>query len=227
MIHASKFLMMKDFSLLSKLSEESLHKLAENVTFARYEKGELIYDQGSLNDYVYLVEKGHVKVGFKTDEDKTLIKSIIYDHELFGENVFTPSSIRNEFVECMSSTSVFKIPTTYFKSLVMSEPEFANKIIHLTMERLRNLEDRVHNFVFKKAKSRIVDFIVQTGNLRGVKIGIQECLINHGMSHKEIAYLTDTSRQTVARVLGELKRDGIIHFSTRKPGKILIRNMSF
>lgn len=226
MIHTTKFLMMKDFSLLSKLSESSLNELAKNVTFAKYIKGEIIYDQGSPNNYVYLIEKGHVKVGYKSNDNKTLIKNIVYDHELFGENVFTNSNIRNEFVACMSATTVFKIPTEYFKNLVLTEPNFANKIIQLTMERLKSLEDRVHNFVFKKAKRRIVDFIIQTGNLRGVKIGLDECLINHGMSHKEIAFLTDTSRQTVARVLGELKREEIIHFSTRKPGKILIRNMS-
>lgn len=226
MIHATKFLLLREFSLLGKLSEKSLNELASKVQHERYIKGETIYDQGASLDHVYIVEKGHVKVGFRSEDDKTLIKSVVYDHEIFGENVFTASTKRNEFVECMSPTSVFKIPTAYFKNLVLTEPEFAEKVIQLTMERLRHLEDRVHNFVFKKAKRRIIDFIVNTGSLRGVKIGLDECLINHGMSHKEIAFLTDTSRQTVARVLGELKRDNVIHFSARKPGKILIRNMS-
>ncbi len=226
MIHATKFLMLKEFSVLSILSEKSLNELASKVTHERYIKGEYVYEQGANIEYVYMVEKGHVKLGYQSDEDKVLIKNIVYDHELFGENVFTQATQRNEFVQCMSPTSIFKIPTSYFKNLVLTEPEFANKIIQLTMERLRHLEDRVHNFVFKKAKRRIMDFIIRTGELRGVQIGIDECLINHGMSHKEIAFLTDTSRQTVARVLGELKRENIIHFSTRKPGKILIRNMS-
>ena len=44
------------------------------------------------------------------------------------------------------------------------------------------------------------------------------------MSHKEIAHLTDTSRQTVARVLGELKREKLIHFSDRRPNKTLLKN---
>ena len=81
----------------------------------------------------------------------------------------------------------------------------------------------MQNFVFMKAKTRIVDFIRKTGNRKGIKIGVDEILINHGMSHKDIAYLTDTSRQTVARVLGELKKENLIHFSARKPSKILIR----
>jgi CRP/FNR family cyclic AMP-dependent transcriptional regulator len=109
--------------------------------------------------------------------------------------------------------------------MVEENGNFANDIMGVILLRLQLLEERMQSFVFKKAKIRIMDFIKKTGELRGIKIGIQEILINHGMSHKEIAYLTDTSRQTVARVLGELKKDDLIHFSARKPNKILIRNM--
>ena len=62
--------------------------------------------------------------------------------------------------------------------------------------------------------------------MHGITIGLNEILINHGMSHKEIAFLTDTSRQTVARILNELKETNIIHFSDRKPNKILIRELA-
>jgi len=55
---------------------------------------------------------------------------------------------------------------------------------------------------------------------------MDEILINHKLSHREIANITDTSRQTVARVLSELKKQDLIHFSARKPHKILIRNIA-
>ena len=90
---------------------------------------------------------------------------------------------------------------------------------------MSELEDRMSNFVFKKAQSRIVDFIKHLAQTKGMKIGLDEILINHGLSHKEIANITDTSRQTVARVLGDLKRQNIIHFSARKPHKILVRDV--
>ena len=90
---------------------------------------------------------------------------------------------------------------------------------------MSNLETRMSNFVIKKAQSRILAFLKQLADTKGIKIGLDEVLINHGLSHKEIANITDTSRQTVARVLGDLKRQNVIHFSARKPHKILIRNI--
>ena len=154
-----------------------------------------------------------------------MIKDIVYENSLFGENVFVDDKTRKEFAKTMTDTSVIRIPIEVFRTMVEENGAFANDVMGVVLHRLQLLEERMQSFVFKKAKKRIVDFILKTGQLRGIKIGMEEILINHGMSHKEIAYLTDTSRQTVARVLGELKREDLIHFSARKPNKILIRNM--
>ncbi|MBK6786041.1 MAG: winged helix-turn-helix domain-containing protein [Saprospiraceae bacterium] len=87
------------------------------------------------------------------------------------------------------------------------------------------MEERLQNFVFMKAKERIVHFLFSSALKKGINIGMDEKLINQGISHKDIAYLTDTSRQTVARVLNELKRDNIIHYGGGKSCKILVRDM--
>ncbi|MBL0098967.1 MAG: winged helix-turn-helix domain-containing protein [Saprospiraceae bacterium] len=80
-------------------------------------------------------------------------------------------------------------------------------------------------FPFEKQKERIVNFIYRSGLRKGIKIGLNERLIDQGMSHKEIAYLTDTSRQTVARIMNELKKENYIHYGSNKSSKILIRDM--
>ena len=223
MNHSSKFLMLKDIEILKSLSEDQINELAKRCTLEKVHKNSKIYSSGQTIDYVYLVNKGSVKLGMIAECDKTLIKDIVYDQEIFGENIFARNLVRKDFSEAMTDTTFFKIPSTFFKELVESNSGFANAVMTIIIGRLRNLEQRMQNFVFMKAKARIVDFIRKTGDRKGIKIGVDETLINHGMSHKEIAYLTDTSRQTVARVLGELKKENLIHFSPRKPSKILIR----
>ena len=222
---SSKFLMLKQFNLFKGISETELNSLANVTTFKRVQKGNMLYNEGDPIQFVYLLEKGSVKLGSNTGEEKTLIKNIIHENSMFGENVFTGKEFRLEFAEVMNDANLFLIPLQHFKNLIETNGDFAKEVLNLIVTRLRQLEERVQSFVFKSAKDRIFDFIVNTGKSRGIKIGIDECLINHGMSHSEIAFLTDTSRQTVARVLGELKRANLIHFSPRKPNKILIRNL--
>lgn len=224
MYNSSIFLMLREYKLLQSLSEKEIEQLSAVATIAHFDKNSFIYEVGDTSKYVYLVQKGSVKLGITASCGKILIKDIAYEHALFGENVFLNSDDRKEYAKTMKDTTIIKIPVNDFRSLVSENAEFAAEVMGVVIHRLKLLEERMQAFVFKKAKKRIVDFIKNTGRLRGIKIGIDEILINHGMSHKEIAYLTDTSRQTVARVLGELKRDELIHFSARKPNKILIRN---
>jgi len=222
---SSKFLILKQFELLTDLSESELNMLSNVATFKRVLKGEYLYHEGDTIQYVYMLEKGSVKLGSNTGEEKLLIKDIVHEQSMFGENVFIDNETRLEFAEVLNDAKVFMVPLEFFKNLVQTNGDFAKRVLDLIVQRLRHLEERVQSFVFKSAKDRIFDFIIKTGKNRGIKIGLDECLINHGMSHSEIAFLTDTSRQTVARVLGELKRANLIHFSPRKPNKILIRNL--
>ena len=166
-----------------------------------------------------------MKSGIETEQDKVLIKEIVYKSELLGENVMTTSTVRRAFAQTINDTEVFGIPVSFFKDLLSKNPQLCQELTYILINKMSNLETRMSNFVFKKAQSRIVEFLKDLANTKGIKIGLQEILVNHGLSHKEIANITDTSRQTVARVLGDLKRQDIIHFSARKPHKILIRNV--
>ena len=217
---------LKEFPVLNQCSDKELEWLAGKSTEKSYFKGESIYRQGDAGSHVYFVTDGSAKLGLTSSCGKILIKDIVHTNNIFGENIFTAVSTRKEFAEVMKGkVTVLSVSKEDFQKLLQHNPRFANNVVNLVVSRLNALEKRMENFIFKKAKARIVDFIVNTGKTRGIKIGIDEMLINHGMSHKEIAFLTDTSRQTVARVLGELKKDCLIHFSSRKPSKILIRDL--
>ena len=215
---------LREIPVFSCLSDQELNLLSANVESKTVNKGNKIYFSEQEIKHVYILNGGTVKISRHTSSGKILIKDIVYENEIFGENVFTSVKKRQDFAEVLHDASFYKIPVDIFIQLVTRNPELADEVMQIIVERLHALENRIRSFVFDKAKKRIVDFLKRTGKLRGIKIGIDECLINHGLSHKEIALITDTSRQTVARVLGELKKDNIIHFSARKPSKILIRN---
>ena len=224
MFNSTIFLMLRNSEIFQVLTEQELQVLTNAAQIKRYDKNVMLYTPGAQNSFVYFVHKGGVKLGQETACGKILLKDIAYEDSLFGENVFAGDGTRKEFAKTMTDTSVIKIPTEVFKNLVTENSNFANEVMKIVLLRLQLLEQRMQSFIFDKAKKRIMDFIKKTGRLRGIKIGLDEILINHGMSHKEIAHLTDTSRQTVARVLGELKREKLIHFSDRRPNKILLKN---
>ena len=87
--------------------------------------------------------------------------------------------------------------------------------------RLKKMEQKVSSLIFKDARTRIIEFLANMGLEKGVKVG-QETMIKTNLTHKDIAQLTGTSRQTVTTILNELKSQNLINFNRRQ---ILIRNL--
>ncbi len=224
MNQSSKYLILRDMPFFKSLEDRQIEQLSNQTEFKKYKKAQQLYTQGMQISSIYLIYKGSFKVGRYTSNDKVLLKEIVYKDELVGENFMATNENNSEFAQALEDAEVFEIPRSFFKALLERHPELCQALTQILMQKMVNLESRMSNFVFKKAQSRIVEFLKQLANTKGIKIGLDEILINHGLSHKEIAYITDTSRQTVARVLGDLKRQNIIHFSARKPHKILIRS---
>lgn len=225
MHQSSKFLMLRDLEIFKSLTDLQIEQLSNQSNYQSYSRSSYLFKVGDPVAHVYVINKGTVKVGLHTSNDKTMIKEIAYSNDIIGENIMTGISSRRLFAQVVKDAEAFKIPATYFKALLVQNKAFCEDITKLLISKMSELEDRMSNFVFKKAQSRIVDFIKHLAQTKGMKIGLDEILINHGLSHKEIANITDTSRQTVARVLGDLKRQNIIHFSARKPHKILVRDV--
>src|SRR5690606_17504447 len=87
--------------------------------------------------------------------------------------------------------------------------------------RLRKAERMIASLLFKSSRQRIVEFLLDLADEYGQKVGF-ETLVKEFFSHKIIAGLTATSRQTVTTVLNELKRKNIINFDRKR---LLIRDL--
>ena len=82
-------------------------------------------------------------------------------------------------------------------------------------------EERLESLIFKDARARIIDFLKDSANKRGRRVGY-EMLLKHCLTQQDIANITGTSRQTVTSVLNDLRKENLIYFNRRT---ILIRDM--
>jgi CRP/FNR family transcriptional regulator, cyclic AMP receptor protein len=87
--------------------------------------------------------------------------------------------------------------------------------------RIQKLERRIQSLVFQDSRTRVVEFLREMAEEKGKKVGF-EIMVKNYLTHKDIASLTGTSRQTVTTILNELKEKNIINFNRRQ---FLIRDM--
>ncbi len=196
--------------------------MAETHVFTSYGKNDFVYFPNDKANCIYMIADGRVKIGSYLEDGKEVVKAILSRGEIFGELALTGEDRRTDFAQAMDdNVSICPISIEDMQDLMKENQELALKIYKLIGLRIRKLERKIEALVFKDARTRIIDFLHEAAAWKGKKVGF-ETMIPTKLTHKDIASLTGTSRQTVTTILNELKEKNLINFDRRK---ILIRDL--
>ena len=213
----------KQFPLFEVLSEEEMNQLISLVQLNKVKKYDFIYNAGDASDHVCFLVKGIVKIGRHSSDGREVIKSILHPMAMFGELPLAGEKFRQDYAVSMNEeVHYYSLKVTDFQRLIASNHQLCIALMNYIGTRLREVENRLEDLVFKDARARIIDFIKESAEKRGRRVGF-EMLFKHCLTQQDIANITGTSRQTVTSVLNELKRSDLIYFNRRS---ILIRDMA-
>lgn len=195
-----------------------MHEMHKFISFKR---DQFVYMTDDPASYVYLVASGRVRLGHYLENGNEVTTAILSQGEIFGELAMAGEVKRRDFAQAMESATICPLTTEQLKELMYENKDLSFKILKLIGLRLMKLERKLELLVFKDARTRIVEFLKDMASWKGTKVGY-ETLIPMSLSHKDIAALTGTSRQTVNAILNGLKEANQINFNRRQ---ILIRDI--
>ncbi len=208
--------------LFNVLCPHKVKRMDQTHTFNHFKKNQFIYFPEEPSKYIYMIAGGRVKIGNYTSDGKEVVKAILSKGEIFGELALTGEDTRTDFAQAMDeNTQICPMSIQDMQDLMKDNKELSLKIFKLIGFRIKKLEKKIESLVFKDARTRIVEFIKDAAAWKGQKVGF-ETLVNTKLTHKDIANLTGTSRQTVTTILNELKDKNLITFNRKR---ILIRDL--
>ncbi len=223
MANESALWFFESINLYQILCPHKVKAMGANHKFSSYRKNEFIYFPQEAANHIYMIADGRVRIGHYLEDGKEVVKSILSKGEIFGELALAGEEKRIDFAQSMDDrTSICPLGIDDLKLLMLEDKELSFKILKLVGLRLIKLERKLELLVFKDARTRIIEFLKDAASWKGRKVGF-ETLIPTTLTHKDIASLTGTSRQTVTTILNELKDLNLINFDRKK---ILIRNLA-
>ena len=209
--------------LFNCLTEHQINEVTKYATLEIYTKGEHIYKKGDNDEYIYYLDEGSVKIYSFSTDGKEIIKSILHNQSILGEEIFTSGTQREDSAKAIDpEVRILKIHVDDFKGLIQRYWDLNIRFIELMNQKYLRTQQRVEGLIIDDARKRIIDFLKYNAQHKGKKIGF-ELLIKHGMTQQDIANYTGTSRQTVTSILNDLKKANQIYF---KRNSILIRDIT-
>ena len=223
MSNASALWYFESVNLYDVLCPHKVKSMAERHTFNYFKKDQFIYFPDEPAQFIYMIADGRVRIGRYLDDGKEVVTAILGMGEIFGELALAGEEKRHDFAQAMDDkTTVCPLSIEELKQLMYGNQELSFKMLKLVGLRLMKLERKLELLVFKDARTRIIEFIKDSATWKGKKVGY-ETLVPTKLTHKDIAALTGTSRQTVTTILNELKEKNLINFDRKK---ILVRDLA-
>ncbi len=202
-------------NLFSIFCPNKFKEFKENHQFRNFKKGEFIYFSDDPANSIYLVTEGKVKLLYYTEEGDEVVKSVLARGEVFGELALLGEYTRQDCAQVVTDkTAVCRLSLEQMQQLMKDDVSFALKIFKLIGLRINKLERKIDSLVFKDVRTRIIEFIKEYVKEKGEKDG-STYKVEHFLTHKDIADLIGTTRQTVTTLLNELRNEGKIDFSRR------------
>ena len=201
---------LSEVPLFQGLSEEQLQPIYDAMVLRHYRSGEtIVHQDDSQSQTFYLIVSGTVNVVVLSPEGKQAILATLSSGEFFGEMSILDGEPRSATVVAEHDCEVYLLHRREFVRILESFPQIAIQMLVTLSGRLRRTNRHINTLSIFSVYGRIADVILQIGEEHGSRVG--DCLvINDPPTHQTIAEMAGTSRETVSRVLAQLKQKGCI-----------------
>ena len=188
-------------------------KICEIFEMDNIEKGKSIDLKDKYNNNVFFLKKGSVKIVSTTNNT---VKYVVKRGNIFGELVlFNKEDATEEVAYALEDCVICHIEPDQMKQLMEKHKSLKNGILKIYGTRIKKLERRLHSLLYKDSATRIKEFVSDYLEEFGETSEEGNLIAKNLLSHKDVANLTNTSRQTVSNVLSTMRKDGLIDYNTQ------------
>jgi CRP-like cAMP-binding protein len=207
--------------LLGDLGPEQLTAVEQACRYRRFAAQEQIIDRDSVTTDVFFVVRGSVRVVNYSILGREIAFDEVAEGNYFGELSALDGQPRSASVMALEDTLILALPRGLFLNLLSEHSKIAlqvmmrlARIVRTADERIMDLStlaahNRVHAELLRQARSHILDEM--SARIEPVPV------------HSDIASRVSTTRETVARVLNDLARKGIVE---RTKDALLIHDLN-
>jgi CRP-like cAMP-binding protein len=195
---------LKDVPIFSRLRDADLDHIAPLLIPRRVSKNQVILLRGDQVTSLYLIGAGSVKLVATSEDGREVILATRTEGDFFGElslfddHPFEATVIATEDVELLV------LRREDFHRCLDQWPDIAIGLLRTLCGRLRAAEIRISALALLDVPQRVAHVLIGLADENDGKV------ITQPVTHRFLAQLVGTSRESVSRIMGQLSSQEII-----------------
>lgn len=208
--------------------DESLKKLelwCSTFESKTYEQGETIVRLSANSQFVYFLQSGFARLYTNTKDGREVTLLISKPGSMLGLS-FALSKWKptdNYVIEALTPVKVFMVPTHAFLAFCQKNADISWLFMSKFSDALSGILIRLEQSLQEKPQE-LIGVIAYLASQFGKKHGdSDEIIIPFSLTSEQLATWTGTARETVARTVSTLKKQGLLRTERKK---MVIKNLA-
>lgn len=216
-----KQLQMKRF--FNELSEENQKLLLTYGLEINVKSGSFLFHEGEFPKHVYLVRSGKVRLSKMTVDGKEFSIHLKQKDELVGEvGLFNEMAI-SVTAEVIEKATLVRFDIQVLEALFSDHGEIAVAFMKWFARHTQSTQAKFRDLILCGKKGAFYSTLIRFSNSYGEEKN-GDIFIKVKLTNQDIANYIGTTRESVNRMLNDLKKENIL---TMKDGYIIIKNIQF
>ena len=189
-------------------SQKDQDELSQDREFRKFNKKQLIYEEGQYPKQLFFVASGKVKT-FKTNElGKEYITAVYKQGDFLGHQALISNSKYSESASTLEDTEICMIPKEDFFSLLYNNRNFSGQFIKMLAANVMEKEEQLLSLAYNSIRKRLAEALLILDK-KYQKEGIS-------MMREDLANIVGTAKETVIRTLTDFKNEQLVDIRDRK-----------
>jgi CRP-like cAMP-binding protein len=186
---------------------------AKRLVLAR---NDAVYRDGDRADKVFVVDHGRIKIVRTHISGSETIVGIRTPGDIFGElSAIESDRIRTTSAIAIEPSTAYAVAATTMRELLAADLGFARAFTAGTARRLTEAERELTELAGKSVPGRLVDALGRLASMYGEENGDGTLRIGINLTHRDLADLIGTSRETLTKELGVLADVGLVRVTPK------------
>jgi CRP/FNR family transcriptional regulator, cyclic AMP receptor protein len=209
--------------ILDIISAESFDKLKSIMYTKQVEKGSYLFWEGDAADKLYFIMSGRVRTIKTTDGGRSLTIYLHQTGDLFGQMDPFKDSLHTFSSEVTEDSKIGVIQRKDMEILLWQHGDLAVEFMKWMGLMHRVTETKFRDLMMFGKTGALCSLLIRLSNSYGVHRK-NEIYIDSKLTNTEMADMIGATRESVNRMLSDLKKDDIIEYVD---GHIVIKDLAY